>query len=116
MKSDLLFVVAILSALPHGATAQSSMSSTVQGMTVILLGDAQQELTETAAGADVMIDGLGVVISPTEITLNGQIYGLTDPSEIVIDRTGYGLKIRADGVLVAAISELAGLEAAAAAA
>ncbi len=113
MKPVCLLILTSVSLAPAIAVAQSSISATVQGISVVVIGDSEQSILDTPTEAEVTLDGRQIGVSPTTITLNGQSYLVSDPAEIVIDGTGYGLIVSADGAIIAEISVFDGLTAAA---
>ena len=113
MKPVCLLILTSVSLAPAIAVAQSSISATVQGITVVMIGDSEQSILDTPTAAEVTLDGRQIGVSPAAITLDGQSYPMSYPAEIVIDGTGYALIVSADGAIIAEISAFDGLTAAA---
>lgn len=111
----LAMVVALSLFAVEPAAAGSRSSMTVNGLTVTVVGGSAQNISAINDGARIELDGRAIVARPNEIAVDGTTYEVEDPyREIVIEAGEWGLKVSTDGTLIHEISEIEGLEAAAA--
>ncbi len=110
-----LLVIALSSDATPARSQQAGVETTAGGVTVSLLGADPRCLHRAGDGIFVTIGDHRIVVSPGMVRFGGASFGLTGLRRVVVDATGWGLTVTADGKQVAKIDPLAGLEAAAAA-
>ncbi|MBO0905521.1 tetratricopeptide repeat protein [Jiella sonneratiae] len=108
---------AIAGAAPAGKPAPepaAAQATTAAGVTVTLLGADAGCLQTAGDGALVSIGSHRLVILPDALSLDGAKTRLSGVRNVVVDASGWGLVVTADGRQVAALDPLAGLREAAA--
>lgn len=97
-----------------GGHAQARSSSTINGVTITVVGGGDQEVGPHQDGARAVLNGLEVIALKGQITVDGKTYGVKPYKEVVLEAVDqWGFKVSADGRTIHEISDFAGLQAAA---
>ncbi|NDW04833.1 sel1 repeat family protein [Jiella pacifica] len=110
MLSAFAFPPGAVPALPRSA----SVEATAGGVHVALLGAGPGCLHKAGNGILVTIGDHRIVVSPEGIRFDGAETRLAGLRNVVVDASGWGLNVAADGRTVVAIDQLSALEEAAA--
>ncbi|WAP67088.1 tetratricopeptide repeat protein [Jiella pelagia] len=112
------FVALLALALPSSAApalrGEAGSGATAGTVTLLLLGADPRCLHKAGDGILVTIGDHRIVVAPGVVRFDGAESSLAGLRRVVVDASGWGLTVTADGRIVAKIDELEGLEEAAA--
>ncbi|GGL69819.1 GYF domain-containing protein [Wenxinia marina] len=77
--------------------AQSTMSTTVNGITVTVIGNGNQIMEDSPDGAKVTLNADTVEASPGLVVVNGEEFEVEGPSAVTLDGSGNVVRVLADG-------------------
>lgn len=94
--------------------AQARSSSTVNGITITVVGGGSQEVGPHGDGARAVLNGQEVIALKGQITVGGKTFGVKPYKEVVVESLQqWGLKVSADGNTIHELSDFEGLQTAA---
>lgn len=113
----LLLCVLVVSShllMTTGGHAQARTSSTMNGITVTVIGGGNQTVEPHQDGARAVLNGMEVIALKGQITVDGKTHGVKPYKEVVLEAVDqWGFKVSADGRTIHEISDFDGLQAAA---
>jgi len=94
--------------------AQARSSSTMNGVTVTVVGSGSQTVEPHKDGARAVLNGMEVIALKDQITVDGKIYNVLPYKEVILEAVDqWGFRVSADGNTIHEISDFDGLKAAA---
>ncbi len=79
------------------AFAESRVSSTVNGMTVTIIGDGSIGTVQGPDGIELRFNEHLVVVSDTEVVVDGESFAVTAEDEVVVDGSDGQFVVTVDG-------------------
>lgn len=94
--------------------AQARSSSTMNGVTVTVVGSGSQTVEPHQDGARAVLNGMEVIALKDQITVDGKTYGVKPYKEVILEAVDqWGFRVSADGNTIHEISDFDGLKVAA---